>query len=234
MSLISFPEIQNLDDATPELFNSRYGEILAEINGNLTSDNLANGAVSTPKIADSAVTAAKIADGAVTAAKASTMWWEELGRTTLSGVADIISVSPFTAKKYLKIIISMQGTGGTVDVSLRFNGDTASNYARRENSNGAASDTTTASQTHHLVTGPATYANLYYEMDVINISNLEKVFLGWRTDPGTAGAAGSPGRMEGSGKWANTSTQITSVSIANLSGTGDYASGSEIVVLGHN
>jgi hypothetical protein len=60
MGLISYTNIEDDEPATGNLFNSRFAKIHDEINGNLTSANLANGAVTTAKIADGAVTTAKI------------------------------------------------------------------------------------------------------------------------------------------------------------------------------
>lgn len=60
MALINVPDIQNLDAATPELFNSRFGVIANEINGNIDDANLKAGAVITSKLANDAVTGAKI------------------------------------------------------------------------------------------------------------------------------------------------------------------------------
>lgn len=69
MALINVPDIQNLDPATPELWNSRFAEIVNAINGGLDADNLAALAVTTSRLAALAVTTAKIADAAVTPPK---------------------------------------------------------------------------------------------------------------------------------------------------------------------
>ena len=47
----------------------------------------------------------------------------------------------------------------------------------------------------------------------------------------TAGAANAPKRMEGVGKWTNTSSQITSIDFNN-GGSGSYDTGSIIKVWG--
>lgn len=60
MATINLTDIQNLDPATPELFNSRFGLIVNELNGNIDDQNLKNLAVTTGKIANDAVTGAKI------------------------------------------------------------------------------------------------------------------------------------------------------------------------------
>src|ERR1044072_8850270 len=69
-------------------------------------------------------------------------WWEELGRTTLGSAGDTITISPISARKYLRIFISILDTGGAVGPNLRFNNDSANNYAFRYSDNfGAAAST---------------------------------------------------------------------------------------------
>lgn len=160
-----------------------------------------------------------------------TIWWQQLGRTTLGSGGDSLSVT-FTAKKYLHIIAHTIDTGGTNNQALTFNADTGNNYARRISINGAAdaSGAGVASIACQVATAasPATVI-----LDVVNVAAVEKIVYGYTFARGTAGAAANPDRAELSGKWANTSAQVTTVTITN-SGTGDYATGSEITVLGHN
>lgn len=189
-----------------------------------------NNAVVTSNITNDAVTATKI-DWASTGADAG-IWWEELGRTTLGSAGDTITVSSFPARKYLQIHINLVGTGGTISAGAQFNGDGGSNYSRRESNNGGA-DTTATSQTSMVLTGASTYINYCHILNFINVSSLEKLGTGFRFETGTAGAGTAPGKQESTHKWANTSSQITSITVTNT-GTGDYAIGSEVVVLGHN
>jgi len=60
--LVNISNINTGDDATPELWNERFGAIVDVINGQLDSDNLQDGAVLTSKLASKAVTPDKIAD----------------------------------------------------------------------------------------------------------------------------------------------------------------------------
>lgn len=158
------------------------------------------------------------------------IWWEELARTTLSSTADSISATSIPARKYLRVAINLLNSG-SIDGSIRFNGDTSSSYNRRYSENGGA-DLTNTGATSVGIVGAASGMSLVV-IDIINISAQEKVFY-WRTTGQTGTGAGNlNNRREGSGKWANTSSQITTITIANGS-TGDYASGTELVVLGHN
>lgn len=161
-------------------------------------------------------------------------WWEEIGRTTLGTAGSTISVQNLTAKKYLQVRILATSTGGTVDISVRFNNDSAANYSARLSGNGGA-DSTSTSQTNLQIAGAFAYTNFYFWSDIANFTSAEKNMLGIRAGnfSGT-GAGTAPDRAEFAGKWANTSAQITRVDVLNLAGTGNFAIGSEVVILGHD
>lgn len=159
-------------------------------------------------------------------------WWEEIGRTTLSGAGDTITVSSLPARKYLRVLVFAIATGGTISSSVTFNGDSGSNYARRVSDNGGADAATTSQGGLFGFTGTAA-ANQYAVLDIINVSNQEKLVIGHAVGANTAGAGNAPVRNETIGKWANTSAQINSITFTN-GGSGDYAAGSEIIVLGHD
>lgn len=184
------------------------------------------------------ITTAMVGDGQITSSKidwaAATgkIWWEELGKTTLTGAADTITVNNLAARKYLKILVWIQ-ISGSITITVRFNNDSGNNYGWRA-SNGGAADTTLGSTSGIVLTGgAATGATTALEVaEFVNIATQEKIgiSLGVRQ---TAGAATAPFRSEGTGKWANTANQITRIDIVNTS-TGDYAAGSEVIVLGHD
>ena len=67
--LISLSDIQQNDDATPDLFNSRLDAIVDVINGNIDAQNIADGSIGTAELANLAVTAGKIADTTITRPK---------------------------------------------------------------------------------------------------------------------------------------------------------------------
>lgn len=161
-------------------------------------------------------------------------WWQEIARNTLTVAGDTLAVTGIPAMTYLKVIIRAMGTGGTVGFSLRFNNDSGSNYSQRLSSNGGA-DGTSTSQSSLPVAGAATYPFLGGIFEIFNMASLEKNIFGTRLGnfSGT-GAGTAPDRGELMGKWANTSVQINEIDLLNLAGTGDFAIGSEIIVLGHN
>ena len=156
--------------------------------------------------------------------------WKELGRTTLSSAGDTIAVSSFAAKDNLMILLHKINTGGGVNPTVTFNSDGGSNYARRYSANGG-NDTTNVNQTKLECTYTGATPTSYVVTPIINKSGKEKLLNFYDCEEGTAGAGNAPNRMEVVAKWANTSAQITSVSFGN-DDSGDYAVGSEVVVLG--
>lgn len=60
MSLINYIDIEDGDDANANVLNTRFAQIIKEINGNIDSQNIKNGSVTTPKIANGAVTSEKL------------------------------------------------------------------------------------------------------------------------------------------------------------------------------
>lgn len=191
-------------------------------------NNIPNLKITTASIQADAVTATKI-DWASTGADAG-IWWEELGRATLGTAGDSLSIT-VPARKYLYMIVVLQSTGGTIAANLRFNSDSGSNYARRRASNGAADSTSTSADNLTTIETAGT-EDLYGHFHLQNIATKGKKLVGeWNVSSDSAGAA--PGRTEFIGKWGNTTDQATTITFTNT-GTGDYAIGSEIVVLGHN
>lgn len=160
------------------------------------------------------------------------VWWEEMGRTTLGSNGDTISVTGMTAKKYLRILISVIATGGNIAPAMTFNGDTGNNYNHRTSDNGGA-DATSTSRANIGTVDAVSATTIFIEFDVINISAQEKIVIGHSVRQNTAGAGNAVARREVVGKWANTAAQITRVDVTNAD-TGDFASGSEVVVLGHD
>lgn len=159
------------------------------------------------------------------------IWWEELGRTTLGGTADTISVAGFAARKHLTVIITLLAST-SINSAVTFNGDTANNYSRRFSTDGGA-DTSEVSQAGLLAHIGTPSTPQFSVHEIINVAANEKLVLSKIVSQGTAGAGNATSRREVSGKWANTVAQITTVTVTNV-GAGDYASGSSVVVLGHD
>lgn len=234
--------------------NANFDVIYNAFNGNIDSNNLATNSVVTSKIADNNVTTAKINDAAVTTAKINNLavttdkiadstvtfakttgiWWEEIGRTTLGSAGDTISVASLPARKYLRILANITATGGTASVALRFNNDSGSNYAETLYSPNGGADVNSTSQAQIGISGATNFQPYLIDCIATNDATAMKVVTIQRSSSGGSGAGNAPGRLDITGKWANTTDQITRIDFINTSGTGDYAIGSEVVVLGRN
>lgn len=162
----------------------------------------------------------------------STVWWEELGRTTLGVAGDTISVASFAARANLQLIYRVSSTGGTINTRIAFNSDSGANYAWQESTSFAASSNA-VSQTIFAPTTAASATSRYGHYEIKNNTAERKLFQGYELDDNAAGAASSVNCKEVFGKWANTSAQITTIALTNV-GTGDFAIGSELIVLGHD
>jgi hypothetical protein len=155
--------------------------------------------------------------------------WVEVGRTTLGGSADTISVSSLPDKRYYMILCDLIQTGGNIRSATRLNGDTGSNYSVRDSEVGAA-DSTATSQTYMKNSGSNGYSgfNVGY---LANYSSKEKLLLNTYNGANASGAGNAPAIHESVGKWANTSNPVSTIAQYNDQ-AGDFASGSSVVVLG--
>jgi len=158
--------------------------------------------------------------------------WKELGRTTLSGTADDITVSSLVAKDNIMVLSHIIPSGVLNNVMRLGNGsiDTGSNYAGRYSENGG-SDGTDTSATYMVDDRSAEANDQFWTTSITNIANQEKLAITDICKRGTAGAGNAPERVENVGKWTNTSNVLDTFSLHNFGG-GDMASGSEVVVLG--
>lgn len=141
----------------------------------------------------------------------STNFWEELASVDIS-TGTTSTTGTFTAKKYLWVQVYMNSSSIAYDYT--FNSDTGSNYAYRKSTNGG-SDGTTASDSVFLSNHGFDSNPHYDNFFIVNNSANEKLVIGNRMSQGTAGAGSAPNRQEIVGKWANTSSQITSIQMDN-------------------
>jgi hypothetical protein len=119
---------------------------------------------------------------------------------------------------------------GVMGVRNRFNGDSGTNYSRRNSWNGVES-TSTNNSTLNLYSNAN---NAYPEFDVMHIANYatkEKLAMSHCINQNTTGSSTAPIRGESFGKWANTSNVINEISGVDQE-SGQMNTGSEIVVLG--
>lgn len=160
-----------------------------------------------------------------------TNFWEELDSTDFSGSAASFTSGTFPAKKYLWVQCYIEGTADLRPFAVQFNSDTGTNYAIRRSHNGEA-DSTFTGINHIEGQGGSNVTNLFWNMFIINNSANEKLCNIHSVSVATQGAATAPLRDEIVGKWANTSNQITSITVLGRS-SGNITTG-KLKVWGSN
>jgi hypothetical protein len=156
--------------------------------------------------------------------------WKEIGRASVTS-GDTINVTSLADKKYLMVLGCGIGSGNVALIS-RFNSDTGNNYNNRYNSNGGT-DATSGTNDRLFTNGSGSSPQEFSVFYVANKSNKEKLLVGHNVNNASTGANNLPQRREYANKWANTSSAISSLNVFN-SDSGDFASGSEVVVLGYD
>lgn len=157
--------------------------------------------------------------------------WVELGRTTLESAGDTITVSNLADKRYYMILSSEIKSGTNSTPFIRFNNDSASNYSRRYHVLGGEYTNTSVDNIGMNVSSAS--GHQFQVSYFANYSSKEKLGIIHAVSQQTAGSGNSPDRNEIATKWTNTTNAINRVDVINAdSGTGDFASGSEVVVLG--
>lgn len=185
-------------------------------NGNITDTRVPT------KIPSGAIDSSIVANAGI--------WWQQIGRTELSGSSTTIEVPISQPKLYMqaRLYIPQQTEG--ILISLRFNNDSGNNYDYRASNNGAADGVSTANSQLALSTQDWPTAR-QITMDIFNPSNRIKTVDSSSVD---TYATGSPNRRVLAGSWRNASVKINSMTIYRSAGTGQFSSGSTLVVLGHN
>ena len=160
-----------------------------------------------------------------------TNFWEELADVSLSSTNTSLDSGTFTAKKYLWVQMYQKGMTGN-NTLYNFNSDTGSNYARRWRIDGGTEFTTsptTGLMCHNAV---GTQTDNFFNMFIVNNSANEKLVISHSAYTISTGAGSAPSREEHVGKWANTSSQITSIQFDH--GGSNFGIGSSIKVWGSN
>ena len=156
--------------------------------------------------------------------------WKEIGRTTLGSTTSTIDVASLADKRYLMLLTDIRPSGA-VDGMMRLNNDSGSNYACRFSNNGGSDGTDTSASLMYNAETPSDTNPMFAVSYIANLSNKQKLHLSHSIAQKTAGAGNAPNRGEYACKWVNTSDAVDR--ITTLTSTGNnYASGSEVVVLG--
>jgi len=159
--------------------------------------------------------------------------WKELGRTTLVSDGDTIQVSSLPDKRYYMLLCDDRNSGSINVGHQAGNGslDTGSNYSKRLSINGAT-DLQHVNQNNFLEIDGLNHSSPAFAVNYVsNLASKEKLGIGSCVRQYSAGAGTAPNRSEYVGKWANTANVIDTLATVNF-GSGDLASGSELVVLG--
>ncbi len=160
-------------------------------------------------------------------------FYAELGRTKLTSAATSITVSGLPAKKFLQILVFWRVTSVIAnpdDVRIRFNNDSASNYAERWSVNGGAQNNADPQTSIIIARMPDPGSNGTVGMavvDIVNITSYQKPVSarGYHNYIQSITIAG--------GVWRNTTAQINRVDVLS-GGNFDFNTDSEVVVLGHD
>ena len=156
------------------------------------------------------------------------MAWSKAGSTTLTGTADVLTISSMTANKFLCTICETIPSGAA-NPKMTLNNNTGSNYARRRSEEGG-SDSTVTSQTE--IDFGRDPAELVFSISFMaNIATEEKLVIMHNVTNNSNGAGNVPKRAEMVWKWVNTSDSITRTDVTN-SQTGDFATDSNLSALG--
>lgn len=223
---VSLPSDGQTADASD--YNTPINTIVNEFNGNIDNANIKTGAaIAGSKLASASVTATQIDFGGAGVG----VWFEEIARTTLSVAGDTISVTSIPARKHLRIVVLLINSG-QIDATMRFNNDSGANYSQQGSSNfGAGADITSA--TSQAMDAGTPSAVGYHTLEIMNVATSVKIGIFRTVDAVDTSAATAPDSRTSFWKWANTSDQISRVDVLNA-GTGDFAIGSEVIVLGHD
>lgn len=155
-------------------------------------------------------------------------FWQEIGRTTLGVAGDTLSVTGLPTKKYLLVLVSSIASTA-VQTTLRFNNDSGSNYAFQYQNNGGSSNVTSTTGIGNISLSSSDY---FGRFEIRNIANKVKLVL-VRGMTGTTSAGTAPTYDNFQAKWVNTTDAINRIDLINI-GAGDFAIGTEMVVLGHD
>jgi hypothetical protein len=152
--------------------------------------------------------------------------YELLCRNTGSGVTSI-SCSNLADRDYLFVTVetSIGGAGGTsMNLAVRFNGDSSAIYGYRRSLNGGADTTLTAQTSCAIPLGSTTIEpadRLIYDMSIYNKNSAQqKTLFGMSSVDNTGG--GAPDRTEFACNWRNTSAVISSIDVLRTGGSATF------------
>lgn len=157
--------------------------------------------------------------------------YTEIARTTLTATATVISVLNIPPKRHLRVLCYGVASGGTIDSNIKFNSDAGANYAANGTNNGAAY----SSISSNALACDSSFASSGQPVNIIldfdNQVSISKIGHFFSNNADAAGAATIPRPLWAAFKWTG-SAQVSRLDWNNTTGTGSFAIGSKIIVLG--
>ena len=162
------------------------------------------------------------------------MAWGKAGSTTLTSAGDALTQSTISnSNTYIYLYHAIPSGELTEYMTMGSGGtkDTGSNYSNRVSSNGATdSEYTSRANIVNASKSGATKPEFGIGYGV-NIATEEKLIMTYHSNVSSAGAGTAPDRNEAVGKHKQVSAVLNTISFDNT-GSGDFASGSTLNVLG--
>ena len=160
------------------------------------------------------------------------MAWGKNGTpSTLTGVADVITISDLTAKKFNVFLTHAISVTGNTQHKFRYNNNSNAVYATRYNVNGG-SDNGLTSQTSFGPDPTGTNDDKFSVIYNVNITSEEKLSIAFGIAQNASGAGTAPMRIEVVEKFVpSPDAAITRIDLINGS-AGDYNTGSNLSAIG--
>lgn len=164
---------------------------------------------------------------------------ERLGSIRLTASAVTTGVLTIPAREQLFLLCNIAGYSGGGDIaSLRFNGDTGTNYWDRHITWAAGGTTPTnvqnASASLIRLAGNSVTQGRSVTVSIMNLATVSKS-VGISHVQTNTGAAATVGVLDiGGGEWVNTSAQITSIEMRTAGGSVTMPAGTGFTVYGSN
>jgi hypothetical protein len=161
------------------------------------------------------------------------MAWSKNGTPdTLTGTADLMTISDLTANKFNVFLQHSPYITGGINPQITFNNNTNSVYAGRVSYNGGT-DGTYTSRANQILDGSGTTDDKFFINYTISTSGEEKLSIMHYMNGGTAGASNAPNRTENVWKFVpSPDADITRIDSSVDGYAGDYITDSNLSVLG--
>lgn len=162
------------------------------------------------------------------------MAWAKNGTpSTLSGTADVITISDLTAKIFNQFLCHIIYTGSAPGLADEtFNNNTNSVYAYRRSANGASDNTFISQAKWSVFQALSDFLKILY---VCSISGQEKLGIQFHILADTVGAGTAPQRTELVAKFVpSPDANITRIDWTNSSANFDFTTGTNGSALGTN